>query len=59
MIAHALLFGLVSWIASLVYHALRNDDVGAAVRAGTRRFLSFYLLAVVVSVGLFYFTRWL
>lgn len=59
MIQHALLFGLISWIASLVYHALRNDDVLAAVRAGTRRFLSFFVLAIVVSVGLLYFTRWL
>ncbi len=59
MIAHAVLFGLISWIASVVYHALRNDDVTRAVVAGTKRFASFYLLALVLSVGVFFFTRWL
>ena len=59
MIAHALLFGLISWIASLIYHALRNDDLPGALVAGTRRFLSFYVVAIVVGVGLLYFTRWL
>lgn len=59
MIQHALLFGLLSWIASLVYHALRNDDLKGALVAGTRRFLSFYVIAIVAGVGLLYFTRWL
>ena len=58
MIAHAVQFLVISWIASLVYHGLRSDCVKSAAIAGTKRFFSFCLLAVAFGVLLQLFTRW-
>ncbi len=59
MITHFLLFCGITLIASLVYHALRQDDLKAAIGVGLRRFVSFVVVAVVSGVVLLYFTRWL
>jgi len=59
MIEHALLLALIALISSLVYHALRTDSVRDAIVLGTRRFLSFMLIAVVFGVCLQLFTAWL
>lgn len=59
MIAHVLQFGAATLAASLVYHALRSEDLGVALRTGLRRYVSFMLLAVGFGVALQLFTRWL
>lgn len=59
MTAHVLQFAVATLAASLVYHALRAEDLGAAVRAGLRRYVSFLLIAGVFGVALQLFTRWL
>jgi hypothetical protein len=58
VIAHVVQFLVLSWIASLVYHGLRNDSVRDAAVAGTRRFVSFGILALGFGVALQLFTRW-
>lgn len=59
MMAHALQFAAATLAASLVYHALRAEDLGAALRTGLRRYMSFLVLAIGFGVGLQLFTRWL
>jgi hypothetical protein len=59
LIEHVLLFALISLIASLVYHALREDRLARALALGFRRFLSFLVIAAMFGVFLQLFTRWL
>ena len=59
MIMHVTLFAVVSLAASLIYHALREDDLKVALMTGLRRFGSFLVIAVLFGIGLHFFTRWL
>jgi len=59
MIEHVLLFSVIALISSLVYHSLRAESLRAAIIQGTKRFVSFLVIAVVFGVALHYFTRWL
>ena len=59
MSAHIVLFAVIALICSLVYHSLRVDSLQAAVILGLKRFISFFLIAVVFGVALQLFTRWL
>lgn len=58
MIAHVAQFLFITLIASLVYHALRVEDVKAAAIAGLKRFGSCLLLTAIGAVILQLFTRW-
>jgi hypothetical protein len=58
MIPHLLLFLLLALISSLVYHALRVENVRDAAVAGLKRFLSCVVITVIGSIVLQLFTRW-
>lgn len=58
MIAHVIQFMVLSLIASLVYHALRQDCLRTAILTGLRRFASFMVIALLFGILLQLVTRW-
>lgn len=59
MTAHVLQYIFISLIASLVYHALRVEDVRAAAIAGFKRFVSCLVLAIGFGIVLELATLWI
>jgi hypothetical protein len=59
MTMHALQLAFLMLVSSLVYHALREDDVRHAATVGLRRFGSFAVIVLVAGIALQWFTRWL
>lgn len=58
MIAHVAQFLFITLVASLVYHALRVEDVKSAAIAGFKRFGSCLVLTLIGAAILQLFTRW-
>lgn len=51
---HILLFAVISLIVSLVYNALRQDDLKAAVILGLKRFIYFMIAGLILAVGTYF-----
>ena len=58
LVPHVLQFLMITLIASLVYHALRVDDLKAAAIAGLKRFASCAVIALIAMILVQIFTRW-
>lgn len=58
LLAHIAQFLIITLIASLVYHALRVDDLKAAALAGMKRFASCVVIASIAMFLVQLFTRW-
>jgi len=56
---HILLFVVVSFIVSLVYNGLRQDDLKTIFRLGCKRFVFFMIASLILGVGTFFLARFL
>ncbi len=54
---HVLLFAVISLIVSLVYNALRQDDLKVAVTLGLKRFVYFMIAGLILAVSTYFLVR--